>query len=389
MLLYQMQNFDTIIDRSTTNAEKYTKRQKLFGTDDVLPMWVADMDLPSPACVIDALHNRLKHPILGYEEMPSSALSAQIAWIQEHYDITVESKDIFVSPSVVTSMNIAIEAFSEMGDEIIVQPPIYPPFMHSVKHHNRVLVLNPLKNVEGQYQMDLEDLESKITPKTKILLLCSPHNPTGRVWSQNELETLLAITQKHNIVIVSDEVHSDLVYKPHTPLYKLSQNVVALQGVGKSFNLSGMAISTVIIQNQTLKEQFEKVYQQFHLGEGNCLSQLAFEVAYQEGKEWLEELLKYIPKNFKLLEALAQKYPNQMQFKQPDGTYLAWIDFRGLGISDKALERGLIEHGLGLSLGRSFGKGGRGFMRMNCAVPHSVMQEALKRLEAFLFENLD
>jgi len=379
-----MHNFNTPIDRTTTNAEKYTKRQKLFGTEDVLPMWVADMDLPSPPCVLEALQKRLTHPVLGYEEMPNTAYEAQISWIKEHYGVKLKREMMLSSPSVVTSINMAIEAFSDEGDEIIVQPPIYPPFMDSVKNHKRKLILNPLKNENGYYSIDFEDLEVKITPQTKIVLLCSPHNPVGRVWSEEELKRVLEITQKHNIIIVSDEVHSDIVFAPHTPLHKLSGNVITLQGIGKTFNLSGIALSTIIIPAQELREQFKKVYEQFHLGEGNLLSQTAFEAAYHCGKPWLEELLPYIEDNFKLLEELAAHYPNQMIFSKPQATYLAWIDFRQMKLSDKALYHGLINHGLGLSLGRNYGKGGRGFMRMNCAVPRNVMQEALKNLEKFL-----
>ncbi|MEA2028360.1 MAG: PatB family C-S lyase [Campylobacterota bacterium] len=384
MLLYQMQNFDKPIDRSNTNAEKYTKRQELFGTDNVLPMWVADMDLPSPPFVLEAIQKRLNHPIFGYEEMPNSAFEAQINWINDHYGIKIEREMMLYSPSVVTSINMAIEAFSEIGDEIVIQPPIYQPFYSSILFHKRKAILNPLKIKNGQYQMDFEDLEARITAKTKMLLLCSPHNPVGRVWSKEELEKLLTIANRHNIIIVSDEIHSDLVFRPHTPLYKLSDKIITLQGVGKSFNLSGLAISTIIIPDPKIKKHFLATYRRYHLGEGNILSHTAFEVAYHEGKEWVEELKQYIQTNFKLLENLANQYPNQIRFTPPQATYLAWIDFRQMQLDDKSLHQGLIEYGLGLSQGISFKKGGSGFMRMNCAVPHSVMQEATKKLEAFI-----
>lgn len=374
-------DFDTPIDRSTTNAEKYTKRLKLFGTNDVIPMWVADMDLPSPPCVIEALQKRLSHPILGYEEIPASAFEAQIEWIRKQYNSQIQRSMMFVSPSVVTSIAIAIEAFSQIDDEIMVQPPIYPPFMHSVTNRNRKLILNPLKNEKGEYRIDFEDLRAKITPRTKMLLLCSPHNPVGRVWSTQELETLLEITQKHGIVVVSDEVHSDIVWTPHTPLYKLSDRVVTLQGIGKTFNLSGIALSTIIIPNRDLREAFGKVYDTYHLGEGNILSHIAFEAAYRGGKAWLEELLVYIEGNFTLLEDLALRYPHCMRFVKPQGTYLGWIDFGSFG--EKQLFEGLIEQGLGVSMGRNFGKEGRGFVRLNCALPRSIMQEAIERLESF------
>ncbi|KIM12112.1 MAG: hypothetical protein KU38_04180 [Sulfurovum sp. FS08-3] len=374
-------DFDTPIDRSTTNAEKYTKRPKLFGTHDVIPMWVADMDLPSPPCVIEALQKRLTHPILGYEEMPTTAFEAQMDWIQSRYGFSIQRSMMLLSPSVVASINIAIEAFSAIGDEIIVQPPIYPPFFHSITNRNRKLILNPLKNEKGEYRIDFEDLEAKITPRTKMLLLCSPHNPVGRVWSSQELETLLEITQKQGIVVVSDEVHSDIVWTPHTPLYTLSDRVVTLQGIGKTFNLSGIALSTIIIPNRELREAFGKVYDTFHLGEGNILSHIAFEAAYRGGKAWLEQLLVYIEGNFALLEDLARRYPRCMRFVKPQGTYLAWIDCGNFG--EKQLFEGLVKQGLGVSMGHHFGKEGRGFVRLNCALPKSIMQEAIERLESF------
>jgi cystathionine beta-lyase len=385
MLIFYMQiDFNQPIDRSTSNAEKYTKRQELFGTKDLQPMWVADMDLASPNFVLSAIQERLRHPILGYEEMPDTAFEAQIEWIKDHYGVEIKREMMLYSPSVVTSINMAIEAFSERGDEIIVQPPIYPPFVASVLFHKRKVILNALKQEESGYVMDLDDLESKITPKTKMLLLCSPHNPVGRVWSEQELLKLLEITQKHNIMVISDEIHSDIVFTPHTPLYRLSENVITLQGVGKTFNLSGLAISTIIVPNAKIKNHFMTTYRRFHLAEGNILSHIAFEVAYREGKEWVGELKKHIVDNFELLEQLAKHYPNQIHFKVPDATYLAWIDFRQLGLDDNALHQALIEHGLGLSTGVSFKKGGSGFMRMNCAVSRSVMEEAIERLEEFL-----
>jgi len=387
MLLWRMKiDFDTIIDRTVSNAEKYSKREELFGTKDILPMWVADMDLASPSFVIQAIKERLNHPILGYEEMPNSAFQAQIEWIKEHYNVEVQREMMLYSPSVVTSINMAIEAFSNKGDEIIIQTPIYPPFISSVLLHKRNAILNPLKQDNNSYKMDFVDLESKITSKSKMILLCSPHNPTGRVWRKKELEKLLFIAKKHKLMIISDEIHSDLTYKPHIPLHTLSNSVITLQGIGKTFNLSGLATSTIIIPNEKIKHHFMTTYHRYHLGEGNILAHVAFEVAYKEGKVWLEELKPYIQSNFALLEALAKKYPKSITFKQPDATFLAWIDFRQLGLNDQQLHQALIKHGLGLSQGISFKEGGSGFMRMNCALSKSLMREAIKRLKDFLIK---
>lgn len=385
-------SFETAACRKDTNAEKYTLREELFGTEDVEPLWVADMDIDTPDFVIEAVKKRLQHPIVGYEEVPKSAFLAQIDWMKNEHGVDFELEDMLYSHSVVASMNTVIDAFSEAGDKIIVQTPVYPPFFHSVLEHGRELLKNPLKQEkDGRYVFDIEDLRSKIDERTKLLLLCSPHNPVGRVWKKEELEEILEICLEHNIVVFSDEVHSDLVYKPnlHVPFASLGQKArditITAIGVGKTFNMAGFAMSTVAIPNKSLREKFLKTYKRIHFAQGSALSHVAFEAAYKNGKEWVEELKEHLLKNYHLLEDVCKKYPQLIKVTPIEATYLAWLDCRGMGLSDKGLRKFFVEEAkLGLNAGLSFGREGSGFMRLNFAISSSRMSQVIKKLDKAL-----
>lgn len=382
-------NFKHSACRKDTNAEKYTLRKELFKTEDVEPVWVADMDIDTPDFVLQAVTKRLKHPIMGYEELPSSAYEAQINWMKKEHSFAFDKESMFYSPSVVASMSAAIEAFSNEGDKVIVQTPVYPPFFHSVSKHNRKLLKNPLKQDEfGKYRFDIEDLKSKIDSTTKLLLLCSPHNPVGRVWSREELEEILEVCLEHNIVVFADEIHSDLVYAPnkHIPFASLSEKArditVTAIGVGKTFNMAGFAISSVVIPNEDLRKLFKEVYERIHFAEGATLSHVAFESAYTNGKEWLEDLKVHLKKNYDMLEEVCKKYPELIKVTPIEATYLAWLDCKGMGFRDKELREFFIkEMRLGLNAGISFGREGSGFMRLNFAVSSDKMSKVITRLE--------
>ncbi|MDD3061072.1 MAG: PatB family C-S lyase [Sulfurimonas sp.] len=382
-------SFERAAPREETNAEKYVLREKLFGTKDVEPLWVADMDINTPAFVLESVKKRLEHPIVGYEDVPSSAFEAQIKWLQKRHGVAFELQDMLHSHSVVASMNVAIEAFTNKGDKVIVQTPVYPPFFKSVKEHERELLLNPLKRLEdGSYTFDLEDLRSKIDTKTKLLLLCSPHNPVGRVWRREELEALLELCHEHNIVVFSDEIHSDLIYPPHKHIPFASLNARARDisltaiGVGKTFNMAGFAMSSVAIPNKNLQEKFRKVYDKIHFAQGNVLSHVAFESAYKEGNIWLEDLMEHLRCNAALLERLCRKYAHVIQLTSLEGTYLAWLDCREMQFGDRELKEFFInEAKLGLSPGLSFGREGSGYMRLNFALSHAKMLEVISLLQ--------
>lgn len=384
-----MYNFKTSANRENTNAEKYTARKRLFGTEDILPIWVADMDIDTPSFVFEDIQKRLTHSVLGYEEVPDSAFNAQINWMKNNHGVEFELKDMIYSHSVVASINVAIEAFTNEGDNVIVQTPVYPPFFQSIKRHNReVLENNLVLREDGTYRFDLEDLKSKINKNTKLLLLCSPHNPVGRVWKEEELRELLDICVKNNIVVFADEIHSDLVFEgnKHISFSSLNQQAkdisITAIGVGKTFNLAGIAMSSVAIANENLKEKFLETYKKHHFADGSVVSHVAFQSAYTHGKDWLEELKIHLYKNYEMLQKLCDKYPTKLKLTPIEATYLAWIDCRGLNLSDKKLRDFFVKEAkLGLNPGLGFGKNGSGFMRLNFAVSLEMMEEVVSRLD--------
>ncbi len=373
--------FTNSANRENSNAEKYQARLKKFGREDILPLWVADMEIDTPSFVVNALKKRLEHPIFGYETMPDSAFEAQIAWMKRHHDILLKRENMFFSPSVLTSLNLAIQAFSQIGDEIIIQPPVYPAFASSILNNQRVVAENPLKVKDSDYTFDLEDLKKKITPKTKLLLLCSPHNPVGRVWKKEELLELSSICLEHNIIVVADEIHCDLAFKKHTPFALLYQQTITLLSPAKSFNLSGMAISTIALHNEELKKRFEQHYKAVHLGEGNTLAHIAFEVAYSKGEVWLSALKKHLQNNIEELNKLLNTPSSPIKFKKPEATFLLWLDCRGLSLDDEALANYFIECGLGLNKGSDFGLGGSGYMRLNIGVSKDIFEQLLLKFK--------
>ncbi|WP_294892438.1 MULTISPECIES: PatB family C-S lyase [unclassified Sulfuricurvum] len=382
-----LDSYNILIDRSGTNAEKYTLRNALFGTDTVQPMWVADMDIATPACVLDAVRERLDHPVIGYEIMSDDAYAAQMRWFETHHGFTIEREWLSYSPSVVASIGVAIRALSDEGDEVVVMDPVYPPFYAMVKHNNRRLVTHSLKqDNEGMYRFDIELLRSQITPKTKLLLLCSPHNPVGRVWSRKELESLGSLCCEHGIRIISDEIHCDLVYQPHwhIPTASLSEavqnNTVMLIGPGKTFNMAGFSISTVCIPSPDLRALYDEERKRVHWGEGAALSHVAFEAAYAQGDEWHRGLMEHLGRNAAMIDAWAATQKSIL-YGKPEATYLAWLDCRALTLGDRELREFFVrEARLGLSPGLSFGKEGSGFMRLNFAVPSSILENALEKL---------
>ncbi|MBE0499174.1 MAG: putative C-S lyase [Campylobacterales bacterium] len=380
-------DFNKAPSREGTNAEKYVKREKLFGSEEVLPMWVADMDIETPFFVIDAIRERLKHPILGYEEAPEKMFEAQMAWIQKHHGYALQREWMFYSPSVVASINMAIQTFTQPGDKVIVQSPVYFPFYSAVTNNDRHVLKNRLLEKDGYYEMDFDALEASIDERTKLLLLCSPHNPVGRVWKEDELQRLGEICINHDIIILSDEIHSDLVFGgfKHTPTAAISKELQArtltCYGPGKTFNMAGLAISTVCISDEALRERFRKVYKSVHFAEGTVFGHVGFEAAYSKGEVWHSELISHLQGNIDYLDLCLKEYMPRISMRKPEGTYLVWLDCRSLGLNFKELKRFFYEEAkLGLSSGMSFGKEGDGFMRINLATPRSSVEEAVSRL---------
>jgi cysteine-S-conjugate beta-lyase len=382
-------NFDEIIPREGTNCIKYDAREWIFKTNDVLPLWVADTDFRTPDFIVEALKKRTEHEIFGYTFKPDSYFDAVIGWMKRRHNWAIKKEWISSSPGVVAGLTLAVETFSKPGDGVIVQPPVYFPFFESVKGTKRKMVENPLKIETGRYTFDFEDLKSKIDKNIKLLLLCNPQNPGGMVWTQNELEELAEICLASNIMVISDEIHSDLVFgrSRHIPFATLSEeaakNSVVCMAPSKTFNVAGLASSLVIIPDKTKLARYERALNVGHLGMGNIFGSVALEAAYSGGDQWLDQLLDYLWGNYFFLENFIRENLPKVKVMKPEATYLIWLDFREYGMNDDELMQFTTEKAkVGLNNGGRFGTGGDGWLRLNIGCPRSVLAEGLNRLKS-------
>ena len=377
-------DFDEIIEREGTDCIKYDCRKSYFGKEDILPLWIADMDFRTPDFIINAIRRRLDHEILGYTYRGKSYNRAIKQWMKERHNWDIHKDWISYSPGVVAGFTLSIEAFSEKGDEVILQPPVYTPFFDSINTTERKLVENPLKIVNGRYTFDLEDLEQKITERTKLLLLSNPHNPGGMVWTEKELLSLFKICIKRGIMVISDEIHADLIFdgQKHIPFASLSEeaaaNCVVCMAASKTFNLAGLTTSFLVIPDKKNFEKYEKELHIPHLHMGNILGHIALEAAYNEGADWLKQLMDYLQANYRFLENYLEG--TGIVPMKPEATYLCWLDFSAFGLSDDELSSRIIESGVGLNRGIAFGKQGSGYMRINIGCPLSLLKKALERI---------
>lgn len=381
-------DFDKIIERKNTNCVKWDFVDNYLGEKDVLPMWVADMDFPSPKPVIDAIKKRAEHEVYGYTDRSEAYYQSMIDWMLERHDWEIKKEWIAFIPGVVPAINMAVLAFTQPGDKIIVQSPVYFPFFAAVENNKRKLVNNQLKLENDRYVMDFEDLEKKIDSKVKMLILCSPHNPVGRVWTKDELIRLGEICLKNNIIILSDEIHSDIVYKgsKHIPIASISeefaQNTITCIAPSKTFNVAGLATSNVIIPNEELLAKFNQMIENIHIGMTNIFGAVALEAAYTYGKEWLDELLVYLLGNTHYAINFIEDRIPKIKVIKPEGTYLLWLDCRELGMKQNELNQFMLKKAkVALSDGSVFGPGGRGFLRMNIGCPRVILKEGLERIE--------
>ncbi len=381
-------NFDKKTDRDGTNAFKLEFRTTAFGTEDVLPLWVADMDFKVPEAVSQAVVKRATHPVYGYTTRGDSFNKAITNWLEKRHRWNVHSSWIEHTPGVVPALALAVLAFTKTGEKVIIQPPVYPPFFDVVKEHDRIVVENPLKNTTNGYQMDFEHLEKVAAdPEVKMLLFCHPHNPVGRVWSKAELEKLGKICLRNHVLIVSDEIHADLTLNNHIhlPLASLSEELAAItitcMAPSKTFNIAGLSTAYIVAPNRELMVEMKKQIHAFHLFMGNLFGAVALEAAYNHGGPWLDKLKEYIAENVELVLSFLQREMPEVKAHRPEATYLMWLDFSAWGMSAPELKKFMIEKArLGLNDGPSFGTGGEGFQRLNVASPREVIEEALGRL---------
>lgn len=380
-------NFDRVIDRRRTDSVKWSVNEKMFGSQDIISAWVADMDFESPAPVVEALCARAAHGIFGYPIRPAAYYDALINWMHKRHHWEIKTEWLTYSPGVVSGLCIAVHAYTQPGDKVIIQPPVYPPFFSVVRNNGRQLVLNPLRVIEGKYQMDLENLEKQIDARTKMIILCSPHNPVGRVWTRDELTQLGDLCLRKNILIVSDEIHCDLIFRgaTHVPLAMLSdalaQNSITTIAPSKTFNIPGLYTAAAIIPNARLRAQFNIVRENFGLEGANVFGIAGFEAAYRAGAEWLDQLLEYLQGNLEFLQDYFEKSIPRIKLTRPEGTYLAWLDCRGLGLDDAALKEWMLKRArVAMNEGHTFGAEGRGFLRLNFGCPRATLAEALQRI---------
>ena len=388
-------DFDQICSRKDTSCSKWDKLQTIFGSDDVIPMWVADMDFPAARPIVEAVQKRAAHEFYGYTEPGNSLIESVVERMKKKFDWRINPEWVVFTPGVMPAINIAIRSLTRPGDEIILQEPVYYPFFNAVRQNGCQILTNELKLSNGYYEIDFNDLESKFHPRigmrdmpsrAKAIVLCNPHNPVGRLWNKEELTRLGKIVIGNGATVISDEVHCEIIFKgnKHTPFAAISeefeQNCIVCMAPSKTFNLAGLEASSIIIPNKKLREKFNEA--RVGVSIPNLFGFVAMEAAYRYGDEWLEQVLDYLHGNLEFtIEYFKKKIP-KIKVIRPQATYLLWLDCRALGIDDTALRSFIREKArVGLDDGFLFGIGGSGFQRMNIACPRGILQEALSRIE--------
>ncbi len=381
-------NFDEVIDRSGTNTIKLERLKTMFGREDLIPLWVADMDFLSPPEVTEALRERTEHGLFGYTLPSDGYYNSIINWLDKRHNYTVKQEEITFVPGVVKGFAFAMDAFTKEGDAVIIQPPVYHPFHLVTQDLNRNLINNPLILENGEYRMDFEGLKTLIKENdAKMLIFCSPHNPVGRVWNKAELMELADICYDNNVLVVSDEIHSDFALNGHTHLPfatvsdKARENSITLMAPSKTFNIAGIVSSYAIIHNKEIQDKYLGFLAPRELDKGTIYAYTATEAAYDKGGEWLDAVLKYIESNIEFVDNYLKEFIPQIKIINPEAMFLLWLDCRDLGLSHDDLEDLFVNKArLALNSGSMFGEVGEGFMRLNVGVPQSVLKEALKNL---------
>ena len=383
-------NFDEFIDRNQYPTMKWSKTflAEHFGNENAIPMSVADMDVKAPPAVIKHLEERVAHGIYGYESKPESYFTALQSWYQNRYGWKINQEEIEPAPSILNAVSVLISQHSKEGEGVILQTPVFFEFRMVIKTNKRRMVKNPLKFIDGQYQIDFDDLEKKTSdPKNKVLILCNPHNPVGRVWTEIELKQIADICERHDVFVIADEIHGDFAFPPHQYIpylniyEKAAQNGAACISPAKTFNIAGMVDAIAVIPNEKHRHQFHEFAHRYQINKVNVFASVATEAAYKDGAKWLDALLVYIQGNVDLIRGFLEKNHIGVSLIEPEGTFLVWLDFRELGLDAKELGAFLgKEAGIALAPGYWFGREGAGFARMTIACPRERVQEALDNL---------
>lgn len=386
-------NFNERIDRSENHSAKWAEMEMKFGRNDLIPMWVADMDIKAAPEIVESMKKKVEQEIFGYVYRPDSYYKTATEWLKKRFGYEISPSSLIHSPGVVPSMSILVKMLTKNSDKILIQTPVYPPFASAVKDNGRELVENPLvKDEKGYYTIDFEDLEKKLSlDEVKLFILCNPHNPVGRVWKKEELLKMGELCKKYNVRILADEIWRDLImpgYK-HTPMASLSKDIeditITLFSPTKSFNLAGLQASFATFPRAEERKEFDNILGQMDVKRNNPFSLVAFETAYEKCEDWLEELILHIDGNMQyVVDFIAEKLP-EIKVVKPEGTYLMWLDFNGTKIPQDKIQEFLInEAKVAMNDGGSFGSNGKGFARMNVACPRYMVKEAMERIEKAL-----
>ncbi len=386
-------NFDEIIERKNTDCVKYDKLESYFGAKDLLPLWVADMDFKVPPCISEAIIERANHEIYGYTFRGDSCINSIQNWLKTRHNWVIPKDWISSSPGVVTGLSILLMSLTNEGDQIAIQSPVYHPFAQVINDTKRKLVVNPLRLTDEGYQMDFEQLEELAKNGLTALVLSNPHNPVGRVFTKEELVQLGNLANTYDFLIISDEIHQDLIYEgyKHIPLASLSdelaQRTITCIAPSKTFNVAGLASSVIIIPNAKLKQKFETLLSSLHLNSGNLFGHTAMQAGYEDGAEWLDQLMDYLKGNVDFLRSYLKENIPTIKLIEPEATYLLWLDCRSLNIDTEKLNKLLIQKaGLALNKGTTFGNDGEGFLRINIGCPRSVLEKALEKIKLIVDE---
>ncbi len=376
-------DFDIPVDRRNTSCLKWDYLDSMFGREDLISMWIADMDFMLPESILDAIRERAGHGVFGYTAIPGSFYEAVETWFSNHYGFGIQREWIVTTPGVVPAFNFAMQRFTAEGDGVVIQPPVYHPFEESIRYNGRVTVENPLVLENGKYRIDFDDLDRKAAG-ARMLVICNPHNPVARVWSREELNRMMEIAERHDLMVFSDEIHSDIVYSPHRHFPTLllgddaRRRTIAAYATSKTFNLAGLQLSVIIIADPVLRADYTRFIRNLHLTGSNIFGIVATQTAYEHGGEWLSQLLSYLWENYLFVSEYANVNLPGVRVLEPEGTFLLWLDCRGTGMSDEELSEFFIHKaGVGMNNGAMFGTGGDGFMRMNIATPRANLRNAL------------
>ncbi|OWZ82800.1 MalY/PatB family protein [Natranaerobius trueperi] len=384
--------FDKVIDRYNTNSYKWDEAKKFFGEKNVIPMWVADMDFESPKQVQEVLTKRAKHGVYGYAGDYEEYYKSITQWFLNRFGISIEKEWISITPGVVPALNMIIRTFTNPGDKVVLQSPVYPPFFDAIRKNGCHVANNVLKRSSNKYYIDFDDLEIKLSDsRAKLLLLCSPHNPVGRVWSREELVKIAKLCKKHGVLIVSDEIHSDLTFinEQHISFLQIATEekvpTILCTSAAKTFNIAGLQISNVIIPDEFIREEFKNTLKANGISKPNIFGLTAQTACYKYGEPWLDNLRHYLTDNYLYLEDYIQKNIPQIKVTKSEGTFLAWLDIRETSMSSNKIYTKLIKEGkVALLPGNRFGEGGEGFLRINFGCPRELLDRGLKRISKVL-----